>query len=67
MGPIRRRRSPPLRTPQYERKFVRRASTITIRARLYLGGAYLRLLSEQAILQGSRLDPDLAAVIVRLT
>jgi len=60
MGPIRRRRSPPLRTPQYERKFVRRASTITIRARLYLGGAYL-------ILQGSRLDPDLAAVIVRLT
>ena len=40
---------------------------ITIRARLYLGGAYLRLVSEQAIIQGGRRDPDLAAVIVRLT
>ena len=36
---------------------------ITIKARLYLGGAYLR----QAIIQGGRRDPDLAATIVRLT
>jgi len=40
---------------------------ITVSARLYLGGAYLRLVSEQAIIQGGRRDPDLAVVIVRLT
>lgn len=40
---------------------------ITITARLYLGGAYLRLVSEQAIIEGGRRDPDLSAVIVRLT
>jgi hypothetical protein len=40
---------------------------ITITARLYLGGAYLRLASEQAIIEGGRRDPELSAVIVRLT
>ena len=40
---------------------------ITIRARLYLRGAYLRLVSEQAIIEGGRHDPHLAAAIVRLT
>ena len=45
-----------------------RASTYHCQcARLYLGGAYLRLVSEQAIIQGGRRDPDLAVVIVRLT
>jgi hypothetical protein len=43
------------------------APPITITARLYLGGAYLRLVSEQAIIEGGRRDPDLSAVIVRLT
>ena len=40
---------------------------ITIRARLYLGGAYLRLVAEQAIIEGGRRDPDLATAIARLT
>jgi len=40
---------------------------ITVTARLYLGGAYLRRVSEQAIIEGGRRDPDLSAVIVRLT
>jgi hypothetical protein len=30
-------------------------------------GAYLRLVSEQAIIEGGRRDPDLSAVIVHLT
>ena len=39
---------------------------ITVSARLYLGGAYLRLVSEQAIIQGGRRDPDLVDKIRRM-
>jgi len=40
---------------------------ITIEVRLYLRGKYRRLVSEQAIIEGGRHDPDLAAVVARLT
>ena len=40
---------------------------ITIKARLYLRGKYRRLVSEQAIIEGGRHDPDLAAAVTHLT
>jgi hypothetical protein len=40
---------------------------ITIEARLYLNGEYQTLVEEQAIVEGGPGDPDLAAVVAKVT